>query len=153
LSTGYLLCVWAHIVAAAVWIGSMAFFALAVVPVLRLPENRDVMAPMVRAVGKRFRVVGWACLLVLLATGLGNLALRGLGPVALAQGAFWGSGFGRTLAVKLALVALVVGATAAHDALSSSPRRALASWLGRASLLLSLATVLYAVMLVRGSPW
>jgi putative copper resistance protein D len=151
--SAYLLCVWAHIVAAAVWIGSMAFFALAVVPVLRRPEHRDVMAPLVRAIGRRFRVVGWACLVLLVATGAGNLALRGLGPAALAQAAFWGSGFGRMLAYKLGLVGLVLGTTAVHDAFSSSPRRALASWLGRASLLLSVAAALAGVMLVRGAPW
>lgn len=153
MSTLYLLSVWAHILAAAVWIGSMAFFALAIVPVLRQGHNRELMLPMVQAIGRRFRVIGWACLVVLVVTGLTNLWLRGIGASALMEASFWASAFGRTLAHKLALVGVVFVATAAHDALSGSPRRKLISWLGRVTLLLSMGVVILAVALVRGVPW
>ena len=165
----YFLSVWVHIVAASVWIGSMAFFALVVAPVLRRAENRDALGPMVRSLGLRFRVLGWACLAVLIVTGATNLWLRGVGLGLLAEGAFWRTEFGRALAYKLALVVAVVVSTVAHEALftrsalrhlgaaPTSPaalrRRAVASWLGRATLLLSLAVVLFAVALVRGLPW
>ncbi len=59
----------------------MIFFGVAVVPVIRRPEYRSVFAYLVRHVGARFRVLGWACLLVLVATGTSNLALRGLEPL------------------------------------------------------------------------
>jgi len=150
----YLLSVWVHILAAAVWIGSMAFFAIAVVPALRGAENREAVLPMVRAIGKRFRWVAWACLAVLVVTGVTNLWLRGIDTSTLLAGEFWATGFGRTLAHKLALVGLVVVVTVGHDALSGSPeRRRLTSWLGRAALVLSVGVVLLAVALVRGAAW
>ncbi|HEY8086538.1 MAG TPA: hypothetical protein VIF09_01795 [Polyangiaceae bacterium] len=166
--TLYTLCVFVHVLAACSWIGAMIFFAVAVVPVLRRPEYRGVFAELVRHIGARFRVLGWASVLVLVATGICNLALLGYGGAQLSTAAFWSAGFGRTLAYKLVAVLLVVLATAAHDVLlgaramrrlardPTSPAalraRRMASWLGRATLLLSLAVLLFAVWLVRGMP-
>jgi putative copper export protein len=163
----YTLSVFVHVLAACAWIGAMIFFAVAVVPVVRRPEFRSVFAEIVRRVGARFRLLGWTCVIVLVATGIVNLALRGFLPQ-LTMGAFWSTDFGRTLAYKLVAVLLVVMATAAHDLLfgasamrrlqqdPSSPAaqraRRLASWLGRSTLLLSLAVLLFAVWLVRGMP-
>jgi putative copper export protein len=163
----YTLSVFVHVLAACAWIGSMIFFAVAVVPVVRRPEFRTVSADLVRRVGARFRVLGWTCVLVLVATGIANLALRGFVPQ-LTMGAFWSTDFGRTLAHKLVAVLLVVVATAGHDLLlgaramrrlqedPSSPvaqrTRRMASWLGRSTLLLSVAVLLFAVWLVRGMP-
>jgi len=164
----YTLCVFVHVLATCAWIGSMIFFAVAVVPVIRRPEYRSVFADLVRLVGARFRVLGWASILVLVATGVGNLAFRGLTLAQLTSAQFWGTGFGRTLGCKLVTILLVVLATAAHDVLlgaramqrlaqdptspSAQRSRRLASWLGRATLLLSLAVLLFAVWLVRGMP-
>lgn len=164
----YVLSVWLHIVAAAVWVGSMAFFALVVAPVIRA-SPREAVGPLVRLLGVRFRVLGWACLAVLVLTGISNLVIRGFGVSELVSGAFWGTPFGRALAWKLVVVAGVIGSTLAHDLLftaraigrlgedPSAPdvvrRRKIASWLGRATLLLSLAVLLLAVTLVRGSPF
>lgn len=164
----YVLSVWLHIVAAAVWVGSMAFFALVVAPVIR-SGSVEGMGPLVRALGVRYRVVGWACLIVLVLTGISNLMIRGIGVTELASGAFWATPFGHALAQKLVVVAAVIGSTLAHDLLftaravsqlgedPSAPemvrRRKIASWLGRATLLLSLLVLLLAVTLVRGSPF
>lgn len=167
MQTLYTLSVFLHVLAACAWIGAMIFFAVAVVPVVRRPEFRGLFADVVRQVGVRFRVLGWACLLVLVATGIVNLALRGF-LTQLTMGPFWATDFGRTLAYKLVAVLLVVAATAAHDLLfgksamarlqrdPTSPAaqraRRMASWLGRSTLLLSLAVLLFAVWLVRGMP-
>jgi len=149
----YTLSVYLHVVAACAWIGSMLFFSIVVVPVLRRPEQAAAAGPLVRAVGLRFRSFGWACIGILLTTGVTNLALRGVGFGTLASGAFWADGFGRALAYKLTAVAVVVGLTVAHDALSLRPEaRKAASWLGRLTLLASLAVVLFAVWVVRGLP-
>ena len=161
----YVLSVWLHIVAAAVWVGSMAFFALVVAPVIRTGSSES-LGPLVRSLGVRFRVLGWTCLVVLVLTGISNLAIRGFGASELVSEAFWGTPFGRALAYKLVVVAAVIGSTLAHDLLftaraigrlgdaPSAPdvvrRRKIASWLGRATLLLSLAVLLLAVVLVRG---
>jgi uncharacterized membrane protein len=144
----YTLSVFVHVLAACAWIGAMIFFAVAVVPVVRRPEYRSVFADLVRGVGARFRVLGWVSIVLLVTTGVANLAFRGV-LSQLAMGAFWATEFGRTLAYKLVFVVLVIGATAAHDLFSSARS---ARWLGRSTLVLSLAVLLFAVWLVRGMP-
>jgi putative copper resistance protein D len=166
--TLYTLSVFVHIAAACAWIGSMIFFAAAVVPVVRRPEYRGMYAELVRRIGARYRALGWTCIVVLVATGVSNLILRGIGVTQLSSGAFWSTDVGRALGGKLVAVFLVVLATAAHDILfgakamrrveqdPASPQaqrsRRLASWLGRLTLLLSLVVLLLAVWMVRGLP-
>jgi uncharacterized membrane protein len=162
----YALSVWLHILAATVWVGSMVFFAAVAVPVLRSPEMRAAAPRLLRLLGARFRVLGWVALLTLIATGIPNLYFRGVRWAQLVDADFWATAFGRALACKLALVALVVAATGAHDfltgkrALDSLERdptsveavraRRTASWLGRFVLLASLAILFFAAALVRG---
>jgi hypothetical protein len=122
-----------------------------VVPLLRRPELASVRMELVRRVGRRFRVLGWSALGVLLVTGVSNLLLRGIGPGAWASGAFWATDFGRALAYKLAFVVLAVASTALHDVFALRSR-AVSAWLGRATLLFSLGAVAFAVWLVRGLP-
>lgn len=163
--TLYALSVWIHVLAAAVWVGSMMFFAVAVVPVVRRQEVRNAVPSLVRLIGARFRALGWVSLGTLVVTGTVNLHYRGIGWALASDPAFWSTAFGRALAWKLALVAVVVIMTAAHDALAG--RRALdalerapdsdaarrvrrvASWLGRGVMLVSLAILFFAVALVR----
>jgi putative copper export protein len=164
--TLYALSVWLHLVAATAWVGSMIFFSTVAVPVLRRPELRGASPQLIRLLGARFRVLGWVALLVLLVTGVSNLAFRGVGLTLLFTGDFWVTSFGRALACKLSLVALVLIATVAHEILTgrraveslerdpssregARTRRA-ASWIGRAVLLLSLGILFFAAALVRG---
>lgn len=155
-----------HILAAAVWVGGMAFLALVVVPVVRRPAFAAQSATLVRATAERFRVVGWSALAVLIVTGVVNLAVRGYGLDALRSGALWDGFFGHVLAVKLSLVAATLGIALLHDLwlgprasaiLESAPgtpaaarARRRASWLGRLSFLLGVALVVLGVLLVRG---
>ncbi len=164
--SSYAICVWLHIVAACVWVGSMVFFAAVVVPVLHRPETRSHAPALLRLIGARFRVLGWAALATLLITGALNLHYRGISWTELHESRFWSGGFGRLLAWKLVLVGLVLGMTALHDVLvgqnavrmlTESPTsmravrtRTIASWLGRSTLLASLAILVLAVWLVRG---
>lgn len=147
----YVLCVGLHVIAAAVWLGSMVFFAIAIAPVLRRPEYRGSLASAVTAIGRRYRALAWTSLAILLATGTGNLALRGLGWADLSSGAFWRTGFGTTLSHKLMAVAAVVAFTAAHEA--TVDRRRLASWFARVTMALSVIVVILAVALARGVAW
>lgn len=160
------LSVWIHIVAACAWVGSMIFFAVALVPVLRSEALKSVAPLVIRKVGPRFRWLGLVSLALLLVTGTTNLWLRGVGLDALGQLLFWRSPFGRALAWKLLLVLLVWILTALHDVVSgktaletlrrdpTSPAarrtRFLASSMGRAMLILSLGIVFCASALVRG---
>jgi len=159
----YQLVVWIHILGACTWVGGILFFGLVLVPALRRapgPKTHEL----VRAVGRRFRVVGWTSVAILLVTGVANVLYRVPGPVLLSA-EFWQSGWGQMLSLKLALVLAMIGVGVAHDvvgarAVSASEldpgsvvvgrSRALASRLGRALGVLALATVLVAVLLVRG---
>lgn len=144
-----------HILAATLWIGGMAAFALVVVPAARRSLGEGEARGLLRAVGFRFARVGWWALGVLFVTGVANLGFRGVLPL-LATGAFWRTPFGSTLAAKLTFVAFVVLASLAHARDAKQPSaagRARASRLGRATLLLSTVVVLFAVFLVRGAPW
>jgi uncharacterized membrane protein len=104
-----------HVLAATLWIGGMLFFAVAA-PVLRSIEDDALRARLFDTMGRRFRLVGWVCVSVLIASGLVQLRLRG----------WWGGGFwnrsalfgtpvGVMLLWKLALVAIMVAVQAVHD--------------------------------------
>ncbi len=164
----YLLSVWLHILAAAVWIGGMLFLVLVLVPLARAREFRREAPRLVQLIGRRFRTVGWACLGLLVATGLVNASYRFGGLPALATGAFWRSATGRIFAVKLLCVVAILTLSAVHDfrvgprasaallEAPGSPRalalRRRATWFGRVNVALALLVVALAVMLVRGLP-
>lgn len=165
----YLFSVWLHILAAAVWIGGMAFVALVLVPVIRQPENQRVAASIVHLTGLRFRSAGWFSLALLFLTGGFNLLYRGFDLTELWSGQLWESGFGVILTLKLFFFGLVLLLSGVHD-FAIGPRatalwrtdpaspeskrlRQQASWIGRINLLLALIIVALGIMLVRGSPW
>lgn len=169
LMTLYILSVWIHILAAALWVGGMLFLALVLIPALRRWDQRGVAATLVHHVGVRFRWLGWLSLLLLVLTGSINVAMRGFGWSDLVSSLFWRSMFGQILGVKLLLVALTFLLSAIHDFLigpratrlgrqdPDSPQarkfRRQAAWMGRLNLLIGLLIVALGVMLVRGWPW
>ncbi len=165
----YIASVWLHLLAAITWIGGMLFLVLILVPALRRMEQKDLALALIQCSGQRFRLVGWVCLAVLLASGYANLSVRGWGGELLLHPAFWATPPGQVLAAKLGTFLLILILSAWHDfrigprataALRSRPGtpeaarlRALASWFGRFNLLLALVMVALGVMLVRGRPW
>lgn len=165
----YLLSVWLHILAAAVWTGGMVFLALVLLPVVRRKERPQEAAALTRLVGRRFQQVGWGALLVLILTGVANLGFRGISWSHLSQPGFWRSAFGHVLGMKLVLVGVTLALSLLHD-LAVGPRateawqsgpagvqraqrlRRQATWMGRLNLLIALVIVALGVMLVRGTP-
>ncbi|MBI5096420.1 MAG: DUF4149 domain-containing protein [Nitrospirae bacterium] len=158
----YLLFVWLHILASAVWIGGMVFLSIILVPVSRRPEYHGVASSLIHGTGVRFRTVGWICLGALLLTGMFNLHYRGIGWTVLGGG----DAYGLVLAMKLLLVLVIFLISALHDFLigpramrlwqadSSSPEsrrlRRLASLMGRSNLVLALLAAAFGVLIVRG---
>jgi uncharacterized membrane protein len=163
----YLLCVGLHVFAAMTWIGGMAFMVFVLVPTLRrggvAPEAR---ARLLRELAFRFRAVGWIALGTLVATGIGNLWFRGVTAADFFRGRTFALGdWGRTLLEKLAVVAVILVLSVAHDfwigpravravdADPSSPRaetlRRTASWAGRINFVLAIAVLALALQLVR----
>lgn len=165
----YLGSVTLHILAVIVWLGAMFFVGLVLVPVSRQPEIRGLAPILVHLTGQRLRIVGWACIAILIATGWFNVFARGVTLGQLASVEFWTLPFGQTLGLKLLLVIAVLGITAYHDfvigprataalrakadSAEAEALRAKASSLGRFALLLSLVVVVFGVFLVRGRPW
>ncbi len=169
LHTVYLLSVFLHILAAVVWIGGTIFFVIVLVPVIRRPEVGANASLLIRLTGLRFRWVGWACFIIFILTGFGNLAFRSIGPAELGSALFWQTSFGAVLALKLVLVAVILLMSAVHD-FFIGPRAAVlwrdnpasavtqrfrryAVQLGRLNLLLALIVIVLGIMLVRGVPW
>lgn len=163
----YVTSVFAHILAAVVWLGGMFFLMLVVVPWLRA-GNRAQAGAFLRDTGIRFRGVGWACLLTLLATGSLNLWFRRVRLSHLTDPQWLATPFGRAVALKLLLFGVVLAISVIHDfrvgpaatrAMREEPggpdalrlRRA-ASWMGRANTVLAVILVFLGVVLVRGWP-
>jgi uncharacterized membrane protein len=161
--------VWLHVMAAALWIGGMLFLTLVLVPSVRRLEDRALATLLIRDTGRRFRLVGWIALVVLVLTGLSNLSARGISHQMLLRADFWSGPYGQVLAFKVGVVTLILVLSAFHDFLfgprasaalsanAASPEarrlRRIASWFGRLNLVLALVVVACGVMLVRGRPW
>ncbi len=162
----YICTVLIHILCAMLWVGGMLFMTLMLIPALRSLKNPELMRSLMQSVGKLYHRWGWGSLIVLFITGLGLLHLRGISHSQLASPAFWQSPFGITLGWKLSFFVSVVIFSIIHDvsAIKAAKRenptpeqrskdRKVASWLGRITLLFSLAIVVLGIMLVRGNPW
>ncbi|MCS7173258.1 MAG: copper transporter [Armatimonadetes bacterium] len=126
-----------HVLAAATWVGGNVLLFLAA------PRLRREDPGAFRALGRVFRTVSWAAVVVLVLTGLWFLA-TGWDPR------------GGILAVKLPLVATAIALKAVHD-LWIAPRVAhrrgrfvpLATWIGRANLALQISILYLSTRLVR----
>jgi putative copper export protein len=134
------LVLWVHVIAACVWIGGQATVAL-LIPLLR---GHGALA---RLAGQRYQTVAWPAYAVLVITGLANVSNTGLQWSTLLA-----SARGRTLAVKLGLVA-VSGLAAGVHAFLQAPRRSdqaavrpvASATLGSVSLLTAVLAALYGV--------
>lgn len=117
-----------HILAATVWVGGQLTL------VGLLPALRRVGGEAPRAVARQFQRIAWPAYLLLVLTGIWNVAAEG----------DRGSGYSATLTVKLAAVA--VSGVAAYAHAQASSRRGLAVW-GAASGVSALAALLLGTML------
>lgn len=101
---------WAHLTASAVWVGGSLFLGVVLAPVLKRAgmQPRERIALMV-LVGRRFNWAAIPALALLFATGIYTS-----GPLLARPDLLAASGYGMWLAVKVALVAALAGAFAAH---------------------------------------
>ena len=164
----YQLSVFIHVISAVIWVGGMLFLALVIAPATRhLPPGER--APLFSVIGRRFRVVGWICIGLLIVTGLFNVSARGIGWDDVASGQLAGSDFGRILGLKLLFVAAMLVLSTVHDFVlgpasasgwsdpaarqRAATLRRKASWFARANAVLALFVIALATALVRGVPW
>jgi putative copper export protein len=142
---GTTILLWAHVLAACIWIGGQITLGM-LVPLLREYPG------LVTTAARRFQWMAWAAFGVLILTGLANIHNAGIGLSDLT-----GTATGRTLTVKLAFVA-VSGVAAATHAFVVGPRatsrpsrvtRAMSGILGALSLIAAMAAALYGVILAQ----
>ena len=100
---------WLHLMAAVTWIGGMIFTSFVLQPVMRVLLKPQERMPLYYEMGKKFKVIQFVCLLVLLATGLQKLWQLRDSP------AIFHSSFGNILAVKLILVLAVLVLSVCHS--------------------------------------
>lgn len=146
-----------HVISAVFWVGGMLFLTVVIVPFLQsMPDPQD-RSKVYQVVGKKFRLYGWVAIITLLVTGPVVLYLiYGIPVTDLFSRELHSTGFGKALAVKLSLVALLVLSSLFHDfylgpKAKGSPR--LTFWarvFGRSNLLVALLIVIFAVILRSG---
>ena len=98
-----------HLLSATVWVGGTVALVFVGVPAIRTLEG-EARATAMRALGHRWRPLGWSAMAVAIVSGLWLTELNG----GFDGGAF-DSGFDATLIAKSVLVALLVSGALVHD--------------------------------------
>ena len=98
-----------HILSASVWVGGTVALVFVGVPAIRKLEG-EARATAMRALGRRWRPLGWSAMAVAILSGLWLTELNGGFSRAALE-----TDFDRTLIVKSALVVLLVGGALVHD--------------------------------------
>ena len=178
ISDMYQAAVFIHLASAIVWIGGSLFLALVLLPVLRkiaaqsAQGESNVRLPpgVLGSVARRFRLMSWLCIVLLVATGFHILPSRygiGFNDFFTLGGHFVG-----TLQIKVALVAVVIWLSFMHDFLlgpyvnrlleavqsGAEPHRRMGLlrrtliWVARVNVALMVAIVVVAVTMTRGVP-
>ncbi|HEY7535546.1 MAG TPA: DUF4149 domain-containing protein [Thermodesulfobacteriota bacterium] len=163
----YILVVLIHLLAAILWLGGMFFIAIVIVPVLRRLEPPQIRIEVLSTTARRFRIVSWIALLVLVVTGALNSINRGITLNIISTGVIFSTHFGKVLTLKVVVVLFMLVLSSIHDFLlgprlteliSSSKSnsdfspaikkyRRLVSLLARINALLGIMIVACAVML------
>jgi uncharacterized membrane protein len=164
----YQLCVWLHILMAAVWTGGLIYTAAVAVP-YAVKQDAEERQRILRGLARRFRPIGWGSIVILAITGLGNLTLR-LSPISITQ-LFSGEAFDPQrvdgfiavwLPWKLLLVVTMIALMLYHDITSSraakrhagsaesAPGHRGGSMAAALATLVAIAVIYVSVRLVRG---
>ena len=155
-----------HVLAAIIWLGGMFFISLVLVPSLRRFEPPTKRTEILSATARRFSLVSWIAILVLLVTGVINSVNRGITIHLISSGKIFSSHFGMILTFKVFLVLVMILISAIHDFIlgpklirlteimpgpdsmkSLAKKRKLVSWLARINAFIGILVVACAVML------
>ena len=98
-----------HVLSASVWVGGTVALVFVGVPAIRRLEG-EARAVAMRALGRRWRPIGWSAMAVAIVSGLWLTDRHGGFHHAALD-----SDFDRTLILKSVLVALLVGGALLHD--------------------------------------
>ena len=103
-----------HLFAAVFWIGEMLIVGFVLGPVSRGLSAVE-RSTLFRAVGRASLPLAWTAIGILVVTGVLNLVLMGVPLGDLLTPAFYGTGFGFWLGVKLSAVLLMIVLSIVHD--------------------------------------
>lgn len=131
-----------HLLALMLWLGHMFVWSLIIGPALKQVEP-PATAEALRDASLFRGGLGWPALAILVPTGLYLLNARGISPGDLLSGATYQGTQGKVLAVKLAMVVVMIG----YQAWFSHRRAPIAIYF---DMLAALAIVGASVTLVRG---
>ncbi len=156
----YVVLVALHIFAAMSWVGGMLFLSLVLAPIVKSRKAVPEFMALFRSAARRFRIVAWVAMGLLLTTGPMLLVHRGM---TLTHPESWPF----IVSLKLGLVVLLLVVTLLHDLLlgprvshaATIPASSRTAWeqavvytarlLPRVSLFIALMVVFAAVMLAR----
>jgi uncharacterized membrane protein len=170
--------VFIHLASAIIWVGGSLFLALVLIPVLRRfapvpgqsPAHLTLPPDLLGTIARRFRLISWICIVLLVATGLYILPTRY--SIGFSEFFSLGGHFVATLQVKVALVAIVIWISVIHDFIigpltsrlieemraGATPPgylpllRKCVVWIARVNVLLMILIVIVAVTMTRGTP-
>ncbi|MCY3692774.1 MAG: CopD family protein [Chloroflexota bacterium] len=171
----YQAAVFIHLASAIIWVGGSLFLALVLIPVMRrfapAPGEPPTLPPdLLGLIARRFRLISWICIALLVATGLYFLPTRyGIG---FAEFFSLGGHFVANLQIKVGLVAIVIWLSVIHDFIigpltsrlldemraGAEPPgylpllRRCVIWIARINVLLMILIVIVAVTMTRGTP-
>src|ERR1051325_11637866 len=78
----YILSVWLHVLLACIWVGGMIYTAAVVIP-FAVKQSPDERQRIIRGQARKFRMIGWTSVVLLVITGVYNatqrFALDGIG--------------------------------------------------------------------------
>ncbi len=100
---------WIHLISAITWIGGQLFILIVLLPIMRTSLPRNERTLLFAQVGRRYAVLSWIALALLVVTGVLNGERRGIDWARLPD-----SSYGRILLVKLIFVAIVIVITLVH---------------------------------------
>lgn len=104
------LIMWAHLIAASIWVGGSIFIGIVLAPLLKTFSNsvEERLSIMIR-VGRRFNVIGVPSLIVLILTGIYNSV-----GIIEKPSMIFGTNYGIVLFIKIILVIVLINIFAIH---------------------------------------
>jgi putative copper export protein len=105
---------WLHLIFIAVWIGSQVLTGFAVIPTLRRIESRADRMDLLRAFTRRFGLIAWGALLIVLITG-GVLTEERVDIIRDGFDSIFDLRWGWIFVIKMALFLVMAGLVALHS--------------------------------------
>ena len=105
---------WVHLIFITVWIGSQVLTVFAVVPAVRRIENRDARLDVLRTFTRRFSVIAWGSLLIIVITG-GGLTGDRIDTIKDGVDSIYDLRWGWIFSIKMTLVLVMAALVAVHS--------------------------------------